>query len=210
MITISVIFAIYKLLTFRENNEKQREMRTEILPVFTGRFYKIRNYSLLFFALVIPSMVFSQETADDLTTHNIRKNCIDVTVGGSGLFLSTNYSRVLVVQPGYFVNASVGVGTVLMMGGTSLPHQLTFNFGKKSSFLEVGIGGSYWTGKTDSSGFTETTSTYNISPILGWRKNFDNHVNFRAYVNPLFYVSGEQITNYKVTPFAGISFGYTF
>jgi hypothetical protein len=210
MITISLIFAIYKLLTFRENNEMQTGMTAKFLPVFAGRFSKRRNYSLLFIALVIPSMVFSQKTADDLTTRNIRKNCIDVTVGGSGLFLSTNYSRVLTVQPGYFVNASVGVGTVIMMGGTSVPHQLTFNFGKKSSFLEVGFGGSFWTGKTDSSGFAEKTNSYNISPIIGWRKIFENNMNFRAYVNPLFNVSGEQITNNKFTPYAGISLGYTF
>ena len=170
---------------------------------------KFRNYSLLVFGLLLSSIVLSQETTNDLNKHRLRKNSIDLTLGGSGLFLSANYTRTIIVKPNYFVSASVGIGTVIMIGGVSVPHQLSFNIGKKSSFLELGLGGTYWTGKSNESGYTETISSYFLSPVVGWRKNFNNNLVFRVYANPLFYISGEQ-SDYAITPFMGISLAYNF
>lgn len=132
-------------------------------------------------------------------------------MGGTGLFVSVNYSRILLVKSNYFINASVGIGTVPFTGGITLPHQVTFNLGKKSSFLELGIGGSYWSSKSNSSGYTETVNSYQLCPIIGWRKHFNNNLIFRAYANPLFHISGENyIEDYSVVPYLGISLGYSF
>ncbi len=170
---------------------------------------KTGKYSLVVIALLLSSMAFSQKTPEGLSKQRERKNSVDLTIGGSGLFLSANYSRTIVAKQTYFMNASVGIGTVIMIGGISVPHQLTFNIGKRSSFLELGMGGTYWTGKSNESGYTETINSYYISPIVGWRKNFNNNLVFRVYANPLFYISGEQ-SEYAVTPFMGICLGYNF
>ncbi len=154
---------------------------------------------------------FAQESnIVNLTETLKRSNSIDVTFGGTGLLLSANYSRVLFISNSYFVNASIGIGSVPIIGGTSLPGQLTFNYGKESSFLEAGIGATYWKGKSNSSGYTETIESFNISPILGYRKQFNNIV-FRAYVNPIIHISGVYyIENYSIIPYLGISLGYMF
>jgi hypothetical protein len=118
--------------------------RIELLQVLTpNKRMGIRVFSLIVLGLLLSSMAFSQEISDDLSKHRIRKNSVDLTLGGSGLFISANYSRIIMVEPNYFLNASVGIGTVIMIGGVSIPHQLTFNFGKKSSFLELGLGGTF-------------------------------------------------------------------
>jgi hypothetical protein len=170
---------------------------------------RLKSHSLIVVGLLMTTMAFCQEKQDDLGKSKVRKNSVDITLGGSGLFLSTNYSRVIMAKPNYFINASVGIGTVIMTGGITLPHQLTFNFGKKSSFLELGLGGTFWTGKSNDSGYTETINSYYLSPIVGWRKNFKNNLVFRVYTNPLFYISGEE-SEHTITPYAGISLGYSF
>ena len=134
----------------------------------------------------------------------VKKNAVDFTLGGQGILGSLNYYRVLTVQPGYFVNFSVGAGTAYMVGGTTFPHQLTINFGKKSSFLEMGVGGTFWTGKDTSTGTFDNVSSYVTSPVLGWRKHFDNNFTLRIYANPLMNSLEE------IIPFGGISFGYRF
>jgi len=170
---------------------------------------RLRNISLIIVGLLVTTIALSQEKQDVLGKSKVRKNSIDLTLGGSGLFLSTNYSRVIMAKPNYFINASIGIGTVIMVGGITLPHQLTCNFGKKNSFLELGLGGTLLTGKSNDSGFTETTSSYYLSPIVGWRRIYKNNLVFRVYANPLFYGAGEK-SKYTVTPYAGISLGYSF
>ena len=153
------------------------------------------------------SVVLGQGTNE----YSPKKNSIDATIGGMGLGISINYSRVLSTKEKYFVVASVGIGTLPAIGGYSIPHQVTFNIGSDSNFMELGIGGNYWSGKTNSSGYTETTSSYNLAPIIGWRKHFKNNLIFRIYANPLFHVSGEYFyENYAVVPYVGMSLGYGF
>ena len=166
---------------------------------------KIKEYSLLLLLLALSSSTFSQENID------LKKNAVDIAIGGNGLFISTNYSRIVLVKPNYFINTLVGIGTIPSVGGVTLPHQITFNIGKNSSYLELGIGGTFWSGKSNSSGYSETVTSYQLSPIIGWRKNFKNNLVFRAYANPLFHISGEYfIEDYSVVPYAGVSLGYAF
>jgi hypothetical protein len=170
-----------------------------------------RIISLVGLCLLLSMVVYSQENDNNLSKLVKRKNNIDLTIGGTGLFASVNYNRILLVKSNYFINASVGIGTVPFIGGITLPHQVTFNLGKKSSFLELGIGGSYWNSKSNASGYTETVNSYQLSPIIGWRKHFNNNLIFRAYANPLIHISGEYyIENYSIIPYLGISLGYSF
>ncbi|MCZ4695578.1 hypothetical protein DWB61_12705 [Ancylomarina euxinus] len=172
---------------------------------------EIRIVSLVGLCLFLSVMAYSQENDDDLRRIMERKNNIDLSIGGTGLFASVNYNRMIFVKTNYFVNASVGIGTVPLNGGIAIPHQVTFNLGKKSSFLELGIGGTCWSGKSNASGYTETLNSYQLSPIIGWRKHFGNNLIFRVYANPLFRISGEYyIEDYSVIPYLGISLGYSF
>jgi len=171
----------------------------------------IKALSLIFFWLTVSSTSYSQISDNDLKNTISRKNIIDITLAGQGGFLSANYSRILMVNQKFFLIASAGMGVIPFYAGFSVPHQLTFNIGKKSSFLEVGLGGTYMRGKTDSSGYTETTTSYLLSPIVGWRKNFDSNLVFRVYANPLIDVSGGTIyEDMAIVPFLGISLGYSF
>ena len=172
---------------------------------------KNKIISLAGLCLLLSVIAYSQKNNDDLRRKVGRRNNIDLSIGGTGLFASVNYNRIILVKSNYFINASVGIGTVPYAGGITIPHQVTFNLGGKSSFLELGIGGTYWTGKTNESAYTETFYSYQLSPVIGWRKHFNNNLIFRVYANPLFHISGEYyIENYSVIPYLGISLGYSF
>ena len=171
----------------------------------------IKIISLFIFYLLLINPSYSQINNHDLKSTIDRKNIIDITLLGQGGFLSLNYSRILLVRQKYFLNASVGTGMVPYYSGFSVPHQLTFNIGKNTSFFEIGLGGTFMRGKTDSSGFTETTTSYLLSPVIGWRKNFRSHLVLRIYANPLIDTSGDNIyEDMSVVPFLGISLGYSF
>jgi hypothetical protein len=165
----------------------------------------------LFGFLVLSLMAFSQKNVNKLYKTEIRKNNVDITLGGTGIFISANYNRIVLYKSDYFINASVGIGTVPFAGGTTIPHQLSVNLGKQSSFIELGVGGTYWSGTSNSTGENETLSSYLLYPLIGWRKHFKSNLNFRIYANPLIHISGEHfIEDYTIVPYLGISFGYRF
>ncbi len=140
-----------------------------------------------------------------------QKNNVSLTLGGNGLFLSASYDRIISVKPGFFVDASAGIGIIPGVAGPVIPHQVIFNLGKKSSFLELGLGGTYEWHKTDASGFTETESSYHLSPIVGWKKIFKSHLLLCIYANPMIHIFGVYIyENRGILPYGGISFGYSF
>lgn len=174
---------------------------------------KIKNHKLFLFILLFPYLAFSQESSNSISELLIRKNAVDLTFAGSGVFLSANYNRVLVAKPSFFVNGSIGIGVIPFDGGINLPQQLTINFGKKTSFLEIGIGGSFWINKSKPF-LTVTKDSYKISPIIGWRKYFKNNLVFRIYAYPLvgeYFVSDNAtMTSYEFKPSLGISLGYAF
>jgi hypothetical protein len=172
---------------------------------------KIKALAWVMLCILWSTMAYGQKNDNDLRDLIQRKNSIDFSLGGTGLFAAANYNRIFSVKSNYFINASLGIGTVPFIGGLTFPHQVTLNLGKKSSFLELGIGGTYWHGKSNESGFTETVTSYQLSPVIGWRRQFDNHLIFRTYVNPLFRISGEYfLEGYPVVPYLGISIGYGF
>ncbi len=135
-------------------------------------------------------------------------NVIDITYGGTGLYISGNYSRKVQVKRYYFLNASLGTGTIIGLGGVTIPHQFTFNYGRQFNYLEAGLGGSFWA----KSGQDEKwLFSYSISPIMGYRRNLLNDFVFRVYANPLLRLAGEYFySDLVIVPYAGISLGYSF
>lgn len=149
----------------------------------------------------------------DFTRHEAlqRKNSFVLTLGGNGLFLSLSYDRIIAVKPGYFMDANIGMGIFPGIDGVNISQQFIFNKGKRSSFFMFGLGGTYEWHKTDESGFTESVTSYNLSPIMGWKKIFHSHLLFSIYASPLIHVTGVNLyMGYAVIPYAGISFGYSF
>lgn len=172
---------------------------------------KIKVLGIIISCILLSSLTYAQDCAGNLSETLQRENAVDVTIGGTGLAISVNYNKIILVKPNYFVNASVGIGSVPFVGGLTIPHQLTFNFGENSSFFEVGLGGTYWSGESNSSGYTETINSYQLSPIIGYRKYLNNNLVFRAYANPLIHISGEYfVEGSSLVPYFGISIGYTF
>jgi hypothetical protein len=136
------------------------------------------------------------------------RNMIDLTYGGSGLNLSGNYSRKFELNRYYFINASIGAGTMIGIGGITIPHQCTINYGQRFNYLEAGLGGSFW-GKARKD--QEGLYSYSISPIVGYRRDMINDFVFRVYANPLIRLAGEYFySDMSVVPYAGISLGYSF
>lgn len=156
-------------------------------------------------------LVFSLSAFSQQESSNKKMNSIDLSLGGIGIGASVNYSRVIVSNPSNFLNASLGVGFLPFTGGFTLPHGLSYNLGKSSSFLELGLHGVYWTGEDNSNVKMESKSSYMISPLIGWKKEFNNHLVFRVYANSFVHVSGEYfIEKYTVVPYLGLSLGYKF
>ena len=164
---------------------------------------------LLTTVILIAANTYGQDAAK--TEFMVPKNSVSLNMGLMGLAPSVEYGKILLKKDKWFLNGSAGIGTVAPVGGVTVPHQLTFNLGKRSSFFEVGAGGVFWNGETDSSGFTERESSYNIGPLLGWRKYCKRKFFFRIYMNPLVLspVSND-FSDVLYILNTGVSFGYSF
>ena len=181
-----------------------------IQSIFMKKINKYQRF-LIGLILIAPISLSAQEANKQKQVLSVKKNNIEFAVAGLGLGISVNYGHVVFVKPNYFLNVSVGVGSVPFAGGLSIPHQLTINYGKKSSFLELGIGGVYWTGSSSATAEQEKLYSYQITPIIGFRKHIKQHLILRVYVNPLFRVSGvSYYDNYDVIPYLGFSLGWAF
>lgn len=166
----------------------------------------IRIITLFGLCLLISTIAYSQENDDHLSKIIKAQNSIDLSIGGTGLFASVNYNRIVLAKSNYFISTSAGIGIVPIINGITIPHQVTFNLGKKNNFLELGIGGSFFRGET---GFLRFWYMYQLCPIIGYRNHHPSrNLTFRAYANPLFHISGEYfVDEYSVIPYFGISLG---
>ncbi len=160
-------------------------------------------------AVVTESHGQQQESSSGLLT---RKNSVRITLGGNGIIFSGEYARILRVKPACFLEGSIGAGVIPFSGGVVIPHQITWNRGKSTNFLELGLGGSFWTGKTDASAYEERDYSYSLSPVIGYRKLLlKKTCTFRIFLTPLIHVAGAYVyQNWPVTPWGGISFGFNF
>ena len=171
--------------------------------------------SIIFLTIILSVSLLPSVTAQggkDLTGMITRKNGLRITVGGNGILFSGEYSRVLSVRASFFTEASLGIGTVPFSGGIVVPHQFTWNIGRHTNFFEAGLGGTFWTGKTDDSAYEERDYSYSLSPVIGYRKLFGRQRwTFRIFATPLIRIAGPSLYNdWAVTPWAGISIGFNF
>ena len=158
----------------------------------------------LLVALISTSVAFAR----DSYKHN---NSIFIDLGGNGMFISANYSRVFIHRPRYFISTQIGVGKGILFWGMTIPHQITIDFGKNKSFLEAGVGGTFWFGNFDLFGTAGKYAIYLVSPILGYRHQFNKGFIFRIYFNPLIPLFGvDEEIRYMIKPYGGISIGYSF
>ena len=159
--------------------------------------------------LMISIAVYSQEKTKNSFT--VPKNSVYLNLNMPFFAPSVEYGRVLYSGSKGFLDGLVGVGSISFAGGVTVPHKVSFNFGEKNSFIEVGIGGVYWNGTTNASGYTERESSYNLGPILGWRKYTMKNFIFRIYMNPLILppISNDFKDTYYILN-TGFSFGYSF
>lgn len=171
----------------------------------------MKKICIIFLLLLLTLPVLAQKKTFTREQALQRKNNVSLTLGGNGLFLSVSYDRIIVVRPNYFVDVSAGLGIFPGFVGANIPHQIIINIGKRSSFFMFGVGGTYEWNKTNASGFTQKRISYNLSPIIGWKKILRCHLLFSIYANPMIHIAGSNLyLGYAVIPYGGISLGYTF
>ena len=169
----------------------------------------IKFLTLIAISLLVTTSIFSQEETQK--KFSVPKNSTYINLNMPFFAPSIEYGRVLHSGTKGFLDASAGIGSISFAGGVTVPHKLSYNFGKKSSFLEVGVGSVYWNGTTNASGYTERESSYNLGPVLGWRKYTKKHFFFRIYMNPLILspISNDFEDIFYILN-TGFSFGYSF
>jgi hypothetical protein len=169
------------------------------------------NLILLFLTignLLVGQTINENENKDPL-------NSININFFGGASMLSLNYSRIIPTPIPIFIDTKLGVGYnstfELCLWGScntpekfiTIPHHITGNLGKKRSFLEFGVGGTFFIGDN-------STRTYFVYPIIAYRfipfKKY--RVNFRIYTHyPIF--RAESAKNIIFVPF-GYSIGLSF
>ncbi len=149
---------------------------------------------------------------------NLKKNIIDLAWGGSGQFLSINYSRVLRTKETYFISGLIGIGTILFTesnlfsdneGGTTIPHQLSINFGKKNGFVELGITGVYLHENISKGSNRIPKTDYYLAPLIGYRYNYRRIV-LKIQANPIIPLRKSLKVSNHFTSYIGMSLGFGF
>lgn len=166
----------------------------------------------LWILIFLLPFVSSYAQEDSLTTHNRSDFTMSLNVAGDVSILSLGFDKLFFIKPALTISGKLGLGFNGEFDLTDnpsntyfiLPHHVTANYGKKKSFLEFGIGGSFVTGSQ--------ISEYFVYPILGYR--------FHPFKNPgfsfrvwLFYPIGQtsrlEELNILLAPY-GLSFGIAF
>lgn len=161
--------------------------------------------------ILILSICLATVFAQEQETLVSKKNQVSFNLAGNGIGVSINYGRSFLLSSTRFMEIAVGVGSVPFSGGISVPHQITYNLGRNGNFLEFGLGGTFWQGTENATANQTTISSYQIYPLVGFRKQFKSHILLKAYLNPFIHVSGEYLyENYDIVPYGGISIGYSF
>ncbi len=171
----------------------------------------------------ISSVLFGQETDFKKTRRPI--GAISLGFGGDGILMSVAADMRFFQGKSYYVSGRGGVG--FQVFGLNQHYSLSFNYGKKVHYLEVGFGGTYaettllnFSIIGSSSGGGKTVEEYWFYPITGYRyHNLKTHSFFRAYINPIIDTrnlyrnqDGESLWfgKEKVAFYAGVSIGVSF
>lgn len=141
-----------------------------------------------------------------------RAQNVFIELGAAGLFFSANYD-IRFSQQRDGLGGRLGIGTWTHSGTTfvTVPLQVNYLLGGKSSFLEAGAGATLLTLNNPYPGnplvgkhFTVPNSTVLPTATIGYRyQPFKHGINFRANFDPML-LEGAFI------PYFGLSAGYTF
>ena len=119
------------------------------------------------------------------------------------------FEKLYFIKPAFAITGKIGLGFNSEFSLSDnpantyfvLPHHVTANFGRRKSFLELGIGGSYMNGSQ--------VSEYFVYPMLGYRRHPFNSpaFSFRVWLFfPFGQISRLDETNILIVPY-GLSFG---
>lgn len=172
---------------------------------------KRSTYILLLFAAVLGASTASKARAQSDDPGEPRPDFI-ISAGisdGASLF-SLNFEKPFFLKPDLMLAAGVGFGyneefkLLSSQPPTQyfvLPHHVSINFGKKRSFLELGVGASWVRG--------DGNNYYLLYPMAGYRYHPFNRPGF-SFKAWLYYPFGPKfITGYEEVIFSpvGLSFG---
>ena len=160
---------------------------------------------------------FAQPTADFSETRP--KNDISINLLGDASLFSFSYEKLFIVSPNFLLTGKLGLGynqEGLLSSFTfclsppcapspptkfekyvTLPHQLTANFGAGKNFLELGIGGTIFSG-----GYVPyVIAGFRVHPLVS------DKLSFRIFVQRRFFL--KDTAGIIFIPF-GMSFGVAF
>lgn len=108
-----------------------------------------KTFLLILFLSLLSQIGYSQKIEN--LSEQKSMNAITLGVIGEGNTFSLNYSRKILRRPKFFIDAKLGIGFVnygisIFGRDTSkkdfgLSHAISFNYGGKGHFLELGVGG---------------------------------------------------------------------
>lgn len=167
---------------------------------------KLKSTFLIFLFLGVMTNSFAQKSkftqeATELTTLHpyVKKHGFSTELFGSFSIGSFLYETPILKKPNYFINFKTGLGSML---GPTLPHSVSFNFGKKKHYFELGYQGTL--------GYNFQIAEdgwfwfYAPSPIVGYRY-YDRTGFIKIYGTALIPIYGG-----TPLPFGGIGAGFYF
>jgi hypothetical protein len=136
------------------------------------------------------------------------KNAIYGELAGSGFLLSMHYERSLWQNETVKVNVRIGVGSAILVNAVPLVG-LNACIGKNPSRLELGFNAiqTYAFGLFGGDGFFILGN-----PVIGYRYEGKKGLLFRAALTPFFAPDDPDnwVSQGRIIPWAGLSFGYAF
>lgn len=166
---------------------------------------------LVLITLILFNVLLSKDDLTVVITKSSSRNNIYLSFAGDGNLAALNYERIIGVKESSFYTLKAGISYHPDMDnkvyidfykppnetGPILTNHFTFNFGKKYTYFEVGLGSSVY--------FFEDNDGYIVYPILGIRKQSGNG-SFRVFAHPFSFMK-ENVD--WICPI-GISFGICF
>lgn len=136
---------------------------------------------------------------------------LSMEAGGSGIVASINVGKPIIMHHSFRLSFQWGLGissdVVESDPPINIPAQLTCGFGRKNSFLEIGVGSSLILGSKLGKEINEAASSeLYLSPVIGFRHETRKWF-ARFYACPLFHVSGDSFYDDLTSDFVNIGVG---